>query len=284
LQWKSLQLLGLLMHRLNLERCGGSHRVFRDPTVSLEAVDQSTQIRRRFTRVRAPAQGGQYRRDHQPSTQHDSSLAGGSPYPIYHLEDLEYKEGSMLSRRLFLAGSAAGGFGLLHAPPVSGEALLTEDGLYRQPWFLESLLELADDLTAASAKKKRFAIMWELRGCPYCKETHLVNFAKPEIENFVKEHFDILQLNIVGAREVTDFDGEKLPEKRLAEKYGVRYTPTFQFFPESLTGLADRKPREREVARAQGYLEPPHFLAMFRFVSERAYEKGSLREFLKANS
>ena len=83
---------------------------------------------------------------------------------------------------------------------------------------------------------------------------------------------------------MTDFDGEKLPEKRLAEKYGVRFTPTFQFFPDSGAGLARKKPREREVARAQGYLEPQHFLALFRFVSERAYEKGSLRDYLKANS
>ena len=190
----------------------------------------------------------------------------------------------MLSRRLFLAGSAVAGSGLLRAGAARAEAILTEDGLYRQPWFLESFLELADDLAAASEKKKRFAVMWELRGCPYCKETHLVNFAKPEIEGFIKERFEILQLNIIGSREVTDFDGEKLSEKRIAEKYGVRFTPTFQFFPDSVLGLAQKKPRDREVARGQGYLEPQHFLALFRFVSERAYEKGTLRNYLKANS
>jgi thioredoxin-related protein len=189
----------------------------------------------------------------------------------------------MLSRRSLLA-AAAGGLAVWRPRPARAEAVMTDDGLYRQPWFLESFLELPDDLAAASEKKKRFAIMWELRGCPYCKETHLVNFAKPEIENFIKERFEILQLNIIGAREVTDFDGEKLSEKRMAEKYGVRFTPTFQFFPESASGLAQKKPREREVARAQGYLQPPHFLSLFRFVSERAYEKGSLRDYLKANS
>lgn len=188
----------------------------------------------------------------------------------------------MLSRRLVLSGLAAGlsGLGLrARAEPVLGE-----DGLYRQPWFMESLLELADDLAEAAGKGKRFAIMWELRGCPYCKETHLVNFARPEIESYIKDHFEILQLNIVGAREVTDFDGEKLSEKRLAEKYGVRFTPTFQFFPDKLDRLAARKPREREVSRFQGYLEPKQFQVMFRYVAERAYEKGSLREYLKANS
>ena len=96
---------------------------------------------------------------------------------------------------------------------------------------------------------------------------------------FVQERFDILQLNIIGAREVVDFDGEKLPEKRLAEKYGVRFTPTFQFFPDSAAALAGKKPREREVARAQGYLAAVEFLAMFRFVAERAYEKGSLPDY-----
>jgi thioredoxin-related protein len=185
----------------------------------------------------------------------------------------------MLSRRLFLTGSA---FGLLGGARAHAQAVLTEDGLYREPWFLESFLELGDDLAAAAGNNKRLAIMWELRGCPYCRETHLVNFAKPEIENFIKERFEILQLNIIGAREVTDFDGEKLTEKRLAEKYGVRFTPTFQFFPESAAGLAAKQPREREVARMQGYLEPPDFLALFRFVAERAYERGSLRDYLKA--
>jgi thioredoxin-related protein len=189
---------------------------------------------------------------------------------------------AMVSRRAFLAGSM-GGVALASSRPAFAQATLTEDGLYRQPWFLESFLELADDLESAAAKGKRFAVMWELRGCPYCRETHLVNFAKPEIENFVRARFDILQLNTIGAREVTDFDGEKMSEKRLAEKYGIRFTPTFQFFPERATGLAARKPREREVARAQGYLLPEHFLAMFKFVSERAYEKGSLRDYLKGN-
>ena len=187
----------------------------------------------------------------------------------------------MLSRRTLVMGAAT--FSVATpVRPSAAEAIVTDDGLYRQPWFLESLLELADDLEAADERGRRFAIIWELRGCPYCKDTHLINFAKPEISRFVQDRFDVLQLNIVGAREVVDFDGEKLPEKRLAEKYGVRFTPTFQFFPERPEGLAARKPREREVARAQGYLAPDPFLAMFKFVAERVYEKESLPDYLKS--
>jgi thioredoxin-related protein len=165
-----------------------------------------------------------------------------------------------------------------------GQAVLGDDGLYHQPWFLESLLELGDDLQSATEGGKRFAVMWELRGCPYCKDTHLINFAKPDIENYIKTRFEVLQLNLIGDREVTDFDGEKLSEKRLAEKYGIRFTPTIQFFPERMGDAAKKRPREREIVRAQGYLHPPQFLAMFRFIAERAYERGTLQDFLKANS
>lgn len=190
----------------------------------------------------------------------------------------------MISRRRIIASGLAATLAPFVPGRAGAEPILTEDGLYRQPWFLDSLLELKDDLESSARSGKHLVVMWELRGCPYCKETHFVNFARPEIESYVKERFEVLQLNIVGAREVTDFDGERLTEKALAAKYGIRFTPSFQFFPESAEGLAGKKPREREVARAQGYLEPKHFLAMFRFVAERAYDKGSLHDYLKANS
>jgi thioredoxin-related protein len=186
----------------------------------------------------------------------------------------------MLSRRSLLSAAALA----MSTVAARSAPVLSDDGLYIQPWFLESLLELGDDLTGATERRKRFAIVWELKGCPYCKDIHLINFAKPEIESYVKERFDILQLNIIGSREVVDFDGEKLPEKRLAEKYGVRFTPTFQFFPESIDGLAKKKPRDREIVRSQGYLKPEPFLATFQFVAERAYEKGTLADFLKRAS
>ena len=189
----------------------------------------------------------------------------------------------VLSRRGLIAGGAA-----LLAPfprlASASELKLNDDGLYTKPWFLESLLDLSDDLKEAGDKGKRLVVIWELKGCPYCKKMHEINLADPAIETFIKDRFEVLQLNIIGSREVTDFDGEKLTEKRLAQKYGVRYTPTFQFFPEDASGLGKKAPRDREVARTQGYMEPKPFLALFRFVAERAYEKGNLSDFVKSKS
>jgi thioredoxin-related protein len=185
-----------------------------------------------------------------------------------------------MTRRHLLLGAAA--TGALAIGPARAEPTLTGDGLYREPWFLESFLNLADDLETANSAGKRFAIMWELKGCPYCKETHFVNFAQARIADYIKANFEITQLNIIGSLPVTDFDGEQLSEKKLAAKYGVRFTPTFQFFQADLATMKALPPQKREVARAPGYLRPDDFLAMFRFVREKAYEHGSFRDFLKA--
>jgi thioredoxin-related protein len=186
----------------------------------------------------------------------------------------------MTTRRNLLLGAAS--VMALGAARAQAEPILTDDGLYKEPWFLESFLDLADDLEGARKEGKRFAIMWELKGCPYCKETHFVNFARGDISDYVKANFDVLQLNIIGSRKVTDFDGSEMSEKELAAKYGVRFTPTFQFFGERAGDLKPLPPQKREVARAPGYLRPEDFLAMFRFVREKAYETKRFRDFLKS--
>jgi thioredoxin-related protein len=187
------------------------------------------------------------------------------------------------TRRTLLAGAASVGASLAAVAAAPAEQpILTDDGLYKQPWFLESFLDLGDDLEGAAKEGKRFAVMWELKGCPYCKETHFVNFAQPKIADYIKANFEVLQLNIIGSRKVTDFDGTEMSEKELAAKYGVRFTPTFQFFGERAAALKLLAPAKREVARAPGYLRPEDFLAMFRFVKEKAYETKSFRDFVKA--
>lgn len=163
-------------------------------------------------------------------------------------------------------------------------ALVNDDGLYTQPWFLESFLVLPDDLQEAAGAGKRLAVIWEQKGCPYCKDLHTVNFAQPEIAGFVRENFAVLQLNLFGARKVTDFDGEVLEERALAKKYAISFTPTVQFFPERVEDTQGKRGKAIEAARMPGYLKPPEFLAMFRYVHEKAYERGDFQSYLKATT
>ena len=183
----------------------------------------------------------------------------------------------MLSRRALVM---AGGSFVLAASPARAAAMMTDDGYYREDWFLDSFLELADDLKSAAAGGKQLVVIWEQRGCPYCRDTHLINFAQHDVETYIRDHFEVIELTLHGSRVVTDFDGEKLGERQLAAKYGVHGTPVIQFFPDK-NDLGLKAPREREVNRIQGYLPPRGFLIMFAFAADRAYERGSLRDYMR---
>jgi thioredoxin-related protein len=181
-----------------------------------------------------------------------------------------------------LAGLAAGWARTAAAQsPARAEPVLLENGQYTQPWFLNSFLDLREDLTEAGAQGKRFAILWEQRGCPYCLETHRVNLADPNVNDYIRSHFNVLQLDLFGSREVTDFDGQVLAEKDLARKYGVAYTPTIQFFPEEQPRLEGKSSKSIEVARMPGYFRPAHFRMMFEYVAERAYTRMPFPRFVQ---
>jgi thioredoxin-related protein len=181
------------------------------------------------------------------------------------------------SRRSLLHGALAG---LVAGPARGAEPTPGDDGLFHPPWMLETFLDLGEDVESATKNGRRLAMIWEQRGCPYCRDMHLINFADPAIVDYLRAHFDVVQLDTHGAREMTDFDGAKLSEKAFAARYGIRVTPTIQFFPDSPTGLSAKSPMARESARMPGYLPPREFLAMFRFVHERAYERTGFQEFL----
>lgn len=170
-----------------------------------------------------------------------------------------------LPRRLLL--------GALASLPVGAKAapIRTESG-YTQDWFHDSFLDLPEDLAEATAAGLRFAVVFDQRGCPYCREMHTDHLVQPEIEGFIRPRFRLVQMDLHGSREVVDFDGEKMEERALARRWRVTFTPTIVFFPES----APRRPgREIEVARMHGLMPKPEFLDLFRFVHERGYADGS---------
>jgi thioredoxin-related protein len=181
-----------------------------------------------------------------------------------------------------LTGGLAATAGRANAAQDRIEPILGDDGMYHQPWFLNSFMDLNEDLTEAAGAGKRFAVIWEQRGCPYCRETHMVNFARPEINQFVRENFEILQLNLWGSREVTDFDGEAMEERALARKWGIIYTPTIMFFAASAEKVAGLTGAEAEVVRMPGYFKPFHFMTMFEYVNDGAYETTHFQKYLQA--
>jgi len=156
--------------------------------------------------------------------------------------------------------------------PTLPAAQVGEDGLHIQPWFHKSFLDLREDLADAQASGKRLMIIWEQRGCPYCKRLHEVNLRIPRISETLQRDFLVIQMNLWGDREVTDFDGEVLKEKDLAEKWAVLFTPTIQFFPETAADVDGRSGKDAEVVRIPGYFKPFHFYFLLRYAQSNGYE------------
>lgn len=162
----------------------------------------------------------------------------------------------------------------LHLMPATA-AELGDDGLYVQPWLTDSFLELADDLDEATAEGKDLLVLFEQKGCPYCRELHQVNFARDEIVSHLKQHFVVVQLNLWGAREVVDLNGTPLEERELAAQWGINFTPTSVIFAKE-EGVA------AEVFRMPGYFKPFHFLKSLEYVSSDAYKSQLFQRYLQA--
>lgn len=164
-------------------------------------------------------------------------------------------------------------------PPASGEAELAvqplkgDDGIYHQSWFVQSFLNLRDDHAEAKGKGKRFAVIFEQRGCSYCTKMHTDVLSKRYINEYVRANFDIVQLDMWGEREVTDFDGSRMREKELAERWGVLFTPTVVFYKETLDGNAGQWGQPLEVARMNLGIGAGTFYDMFTWVAAKVYEK-----------
>lgn len=158
--------------------------------------------------------------------------------------------------------------------------VMVEEGMYTHSWFLNSFLELREDLNESAAEDKALVIIWTQRGCTYCEQLMKTTISAPKINAYMRKHFNVVQLNKYGSRDVTDFDGETLPENVMARKFRVAYTPTIQFFVAD-TPEKEGDPVDVEALNVPGYLPPEQFYNLLEFVKERHFRKQSLMSFIK---
>ena len=166
----------------------------------------------------------------------------------------------------------------LKLPPAIGpeepivEPIKGDDKLYHQTWFNESFLDLREDFEEAKREGKRFAVIFEQAGCGYCIKMHKEVLAKKYINDYVRENFRIVQLNLWGDRKVTDFDGTVLSEKDLVRRWGVVFTPWIIFFKEDLTGLEAKPGPELQVMSMGIGIGPGTFYDMFTWIRIKGYQ------------
>ncbi len=167
---------------------------------------------------------------------------------------------------LGLALGAAAAPAMAHGPAEMGD-----DGLHKTDWIhSDTFKDLREDLAAANAEGKRFAIIVEQRGCVYCNKMHRDVFPEESVHSYIHDHFYFIQLNMFGDVEVTDFDGEVLSEKAAARKWGLLFTPTIMYFPEQV-------PEGQSAAQAAVSIVPGAFgkyttRHMMEWVVQHGYE------------
>lgn len=147
---------------------------------------------------------------------------------------------------------------------------LGDDGLHKEDWFSITFRDIQEDIMTSAEEGKRLALIIEQRGCIYCKKVHEEILSDPEVRDYIKANFKVVQYNLYGDEEVTDLDGEVLTEKTAARKWGITFTPTILFLPEQAGTALDA--RQASVANMPGAFQKGTFLDMFTWVREKRYE------------
>ena len=145
-----------------------------------------------------------------------------------------------------------------------------EDGLHKEDWFSLTFRDVAEDIATAKEEGKRLVMIFEQRGCIYCAQMHEKILSDPEVSDFIKANYKVVQYNMFGDEEVTDLDGEVLTEKTAARKWGYVFTPTMVFLPEEAP--EGKTVAEAAVATMPGAFGKWTFLNMFKWVAEKGYE------------
>lgn len=138
-------------------------------------------------------------------------------------------------------------------------------------WFKESFLDIASDVEEATEAGKHVILFMHLNDCPYCAKMVDENFAHAPYTPFIRENFDVIQINIKGDREVAFDANTSISEKELARELKVRYTPTILFLNKE----------NKTVLRLNGYRSVPAFKHALDYVQQQAYLNTSLSRFIE---
>jgi thioredoxin-related protein len=137
-------------------------------------------------------------------------------------------------------------------------------------WFKESFLDFEEDVAEAAAAGKRVMLYFHQEGCPYCARLVEKSFNNPEIEAYIRKHFDGITINMWGDREVISIGGRDFSEKTFTAALKVQYTPTLVFLDE----------QGKTALRLDGYYPPDKFQAALQYVAEHQEAKINFGQYM----
>ena len=157
---------------------------------------------------------------------------------------------------------------LLMAWMLPAQALQLRDP--ESHFFDESFGDLQEELaTAKEQGKKAILIMFEMEECPFCRRMKAKVLNRDDVQEYFREHFLILTMDVEGDLEITDFQGNTTTQKEFALKqFRVRATPVFQFV--DLDGRPIKKARYTGATS-----DAAEFMLLGKYVVEERYKETS---------
>lgn len=112
-------------------------------------------------------------------------------------------------------------------PSTSTDTVIREASAF----FDESLNDLQEEKeTAAEDGKKGVLLMFEMDECPFCARMKKTVLNRGKVQDYFKENFRIISVDIEGDLDLVDFEGNDTTQKEFSLKqFRVRATPVFQF-------------------------------------------------------
>jgi len=157
-------------------------------------------------------------------------------------------------------------------PFLEFDDTMLEEELVYPDWFKLSLGDLKDDISEASAAgKSGIMVYFGQKRCAYCEQFLTQNIGAPDIEHYIREHYDIIPIDIWGIEDIVDTNGETYTERELSLRYKTNFTPSLVFYD------LDGKP----VFRLRGYYPPYKFRAALQYVTEGFYKEETFSEYLE---
>lgn len=137
-------------------------------------------------------------------------------------------------------------------------------------WFKTTFMDFSEDLEEANQNQRHIMIYFHQNGCPYCAKLVRDNFHDKALVAKLQKNFDVIETNMFGNRDLTDWNGKDFSEKEFSEHMKVQFTPTLIFL--------DTK--GKIVLRLNGYQSIKKMHITLDYISTKAYLKQSYAHYI----
>ncbi|CAC9582570.1 hypothetical protein [uncultured Gammaproteobacteria bacterium] len=137
-------------------------------------------------------------------------------------------------------------------------------------WFKATFMDFSEDLEEAADEGRHVMIYFHQDGCPYCAKLVQDNFHDKDLVAKLQSNFDVIETNMWGDRELTDWQGSDFTEKEFSAKMKIQFTPTLVFL----------NSKGETLLRLNGYQSIDKMHATLDYIANKSYLNQSYANYI----